>query len=451
MPNYRIGTRVLAPDHPDFEALVESAYRASLRPLCLCSGAPGSPMYIASVQGRYILKRMPNSGSQHAMNCVSWEPPGEFSGRADVYGCGVRYEGDTVKLRVSFALSRTGGKSAPESVDRRTTKPSVKADGKQLTLLSLLHYLWDEAGLTRWPGLGGRRNWACVYRSLLAVAENKRVKDTDLLKVLFLPEPWSKETRDAIAARRRERFASIASAEGKKAHRLLLLIAELKEIQKTGIGFRVVYFHLPDCGFAMDSGQQERMSRNFGGVMKLNAVHDSCHTIMAATFSVSAQGAPSVEELTVMETNDQWIPFDSVYELNLMERMIAEDRSFVRVLRYNRDSNARMPSFLLTDHGHLPVAMNVQDLDAEAEHQEAQLINTDYETWTWNPRKQGEIPPLPPPEPDGQSSNGFVAEPSHPPSPPGELLGAPGLCAETMRCGGTDQEFSGIKLAAPRD
>jgi hypothetical protein len=427
MPNYRIGTRVLAPDQPDFEALVERAYKASLRPLCLCSGDPGSPMYIASVQGRYILKRMPNSGGQHAMSCVSWEPPEEFSGRADVYGSGVRYEGDTVKLRVNFALSRTGGRSAPESVNRGTTKPSIKADGKQLTLLSLLHYLWDEAGLTRWPGLGGRRNWAFVYRSLLAAAENKRVKDMDLSKVLFLPEPWSKETRDAIAARRRERFTSIASAEGKKAHRLLLLIAELKEIQKTGIGFRVLYFHVPDCGFAMDGGQHERMIRNFGSVMKLQAVHDSRHTIMAATFSVSAEGAPSIEELTLMETNEQWVPFDSVYELNLMEKMIAEGRSFARVLRYNRDSNARMPSFLLTDHGHLPVAMNVQDVDAGAEHQEAQLIHTDYETWTWNPRKQGEIPPLPPPEPDVQASAGHIAEPPLPPSRPAQLLGATGL------------------------
>lgn len=74
MATYQFGERTISETHPDFQAMAAVAHRQHMRPLCLCK-APGLEMYVASIGERYILKRMPETGSQHAMTCASYEPP----------------------------------------------------------------------------------------------------------------------------------------------------------------------------------------------------------------------------------------------------------------------------------------------------------------------------------------------------------------------------------------
>ena len=106
MARYSIGQATVSPDQPDFEQMLQSAYNSKLRPNCLCVGASGVPMYISQINGRFWLKRMPDTGRQHATGCASWEMPEEFSGRSDLYGSGFTYEENEVKLRLNFPLSR---------------------------------------------------------------------------------------------------------------------------------------------------------------------------------------------------------------------------------------------------------------------------------------------------------------------------------------------------------
>ncbi len=52
------------------------------------------PMYIVKVNDNYYIKRMPNTGREHAVGCNSWEMPDEFSGRTDLFGTGISYDGE---------------------------------------------------------------------------------------------------------------------------------------------------------------------------------------------------------------------------------------------------------------------------------------------------------------------------------------------------------------------
>src|SRR3546814_15555136 len=83
MMAYQVGGRTFRPDHTDFEAALAAVYRGKDRPRCLCR-QPGIEMYVARVQGKPILKRMPNTGSDHNPGSESYEPPPELSeiGRA---------------------------------------------------------------------------------------------------------------------------------------------------------------------------------------------------------------------------------------------------------------------------------------------------------------------------------------------------------------------------------
>ena len=402
MAQYRIGQAILSPEQPDFDQMLGSAYNSRLRPICQCVGDPGVPMYIVQINGRFWLKRMPNTGRQHAIGCASWEMPEEFSGRSDLYGSGLTYDEDKVKLRLSFPLSRRGSQAPPAVAKSSTDKPSVQADIKRLTLRGLLHYLWDEAGLTKWPGKSTKRNWAFVNESLTIAADGKTVKQGDLQHYLYLPEPWIKEHREEIAGRRRERFAATSGSDGKNAHQLLLLIAEVKEIKQAGIGFSTVLFHLPDCSFIMDQKLHERLLRHFGREVRMWTGKSPGHIMIAATFSVSPEGSPQFEEVSLMFVSEEWIPYENVYELALIQKLVADKRSFLRLLRYNRPSDAPMPAFLLTDHGNEPVALYVIDAEFSLDDRqvEAAASASKYEYWVWSSRTHaGAVPTLPAPLP----------------------------------------------------
>ncbi|WP_186149312.1 DUF1173 family protein, partial [Burkholderia gladioli] len=53
-------------DSNSFLAKLPAAHEAKARPLCLCT-APPIPMYIARFEGRYQVKRMPGTGTQHKL------------------------------------------------------------------------------------------------------------------------------------------------------------------------------------------------------------------------------------------------------------------------------------------------------------------------------------------------------------------------------------------------
>src|SRR3546814_17762855 len=68
-----------------FDDRLADAYSRREHPLCLCQ-VEGVPMYIARFGERYILKRMPGTGAQHAPDCASYEPPSDLSGLSAVEG-----------------------------------------------------------------------------------------------------------------------------------------------------------------------------------------------------------------------------------------------------------------------------------------------------------------------------------------------------------------------------
>jgi hypothetical protein len=125
-------------------------------------------MYVARLGEGYIVKRMPDTGSHHAPDCPSYEPPAEFSGLGQVLGSAITEDpatGETT-LKLDFPLTKMPGRSTIPPTGGEGD--SVSSTGTKLSLRGLLHYLWDQAELTRWhPGFAGKRTWATVRRHLL--------------------------------------------------------------------------------------------------------------------------------------------------------------------------------------------------------------------------------------------------------------------------------------------
>jgi len=394
---FEIGTR-------GFAEAIDDAHAAHQRPRCMCLGGydgRGIEMYVARLGEGYIVKRMPDTGCHHAPNCPSYEPPAEFSGLGQVLGSAITEDpatGETT-LKLDFPLTKMPGRSQmpPAGGD----SDSVASDGTKLSLRGLLHYLWEQAELTRWhPGFAGRRTWGTVRKHLLLAAEDKIARGGSLRARLYIPEVFSVEQRDAINARRVSLWSQAVSVPGKQQH-LMLMISEVKEIVPARYGFKAVVKHVPDQAFALDEQLYRRLARRFESELVLWGAADDIHMVMIATFSVAAAGIPTIVELSLMPATRHWLPVENGFEKQLVERLVADGRSFVKGLRYNLSAGSEVASATLTDCEDLAPLLFVVHARSEesgGSGRHLQMGDPLVPVWLWNPSSEA-MPSLPPRNP----------------------------------------------------
>ena len=383
---------------PGFADAVADAHAAHQRPRCLCL-AEGVEMYVARLGEGYIVKRMPDTGSHHAPACPSYEPPAEFSGLGQVLGSAITEDpatGETT-LKLDFPLTKMPGRSQRPPVGGDSD--SVSSDGTKLSLRGMLHYLWDQAELTRWhPGFAGKRTWATVRKHLLLAAVGKVARGGSLRSRLYIPEVFSVDQRDAINARRLSQWSQAVAVPGKHQHlMLMLMVAEVKEIVPARYGFRAVVKHVPDQAFALDEQLYRRLARCFESELALWGAADDLHMVMIATFSVAAAGVPTIVELSLMPVTRQWLPVEDGFEQQLIERLVADGRSFVKGLRYNLGAASEVASVTLTDcEDSTPLLFvdHARNQESERNGSPLQMGDPSAPVWLWNP-STGAMPALP--------------------------------------------------------
>lgn len=396
---YEIAGRHFETDSRGFADAIADAHAAHQRPRCLCL-VEGVEMYVARLGDGYIVKRMPDTGRHHAPHCPSYEPPAEFSGLGQVLGSAITEDpatGETT-LKVDFPLTKMPGRSQmpPAGGD----SDSVASDGTRLSLRGLLHYLWDQAELTRWhPGFAGKRNWATVRSHLLRAAEHKIARGDALGGRLYVPEMFAVEERDAINARRLAQWQHAIAAPGRP-QQLMLLIGEVKEIVPARYGYRCVIKHVPDQAFALDEPLYWRLGRRFDAELALWGSANSVHIVTIATFGVSEAGIPAMAEMSLMPVTPQWLPIEDSFERQLVERLVAQGRSFIKGLRYNLHRDQSLATATLTDMGSpgplLFIVPPMLDGAGAPERLHDVIAGCESPAWTWRPASEG-MPRLPAP------------------------------------------------------
>lgn len=356
---------------PGLQEALKRAHHDRVRPTCNCR-SPGVDMYIARLGDKYFLKRMPLSGSKHAMSCDSYEPPFDLSGSSPLKGTAIKEDIETgqTELRLDFSLSKSPGRKLNASAG--TSKTSAKTDGQKLTLRGLLHYLWDEAGFNRWaPKMAGKRSWGVVRKYLLEVAVNKNTKHQNLSELLFIPEPFVLERKSDIVARRRRWLSDMSQAGSDSSVRLRIVVGALKEIERTRFGHRVRIKHLPDLAFAMNDDLYRRFYKRFAEEILLLETTEDASAIIIATFSLSQFKAPIIEEISMMLVDTQFIPFENDIEKDLNARVVAECRRALKPMRYNLDPALPLPMMIISDTPVVPTAIYLVTSKQSPEYREA--------------------------------------------------------------------------------
>ncbi len=374
--HYFMQRQGITSDDPHFEELLALAYNAGERPICLCRTNVELRLYISHRHGGYVLARMPDTGPNHAPWCDHYDAPDHLTGLGQVIGSAViddEASGETT-LKFGFPLSRSAARAAPSAFTNE--KPEVKTAGIRLTLRSFLHFLWDRSELTHWrPRMANKRNWYIVRREIIGAATSCRVKGDSLGHVLFVPESFSVETKDEIVSRRMSQLAPVRTS----VDAIMVVVGEVKTLDPSRYGDRLVLKHLPDMPFFMDEDMARRFNRYYADELQLWRSHaHEDHLILAASFSINAKGMPQLYEIAVMPVTREWLPYESLDERALLAKAVQESRIFVKGLRYNLRPSKPIASITLQDTGTMATAIHLARSlpDPEYDEEVAELMRT---------------------------------------------------------------------------
>lgn len=399
MQRFRLGAISFTAVDPQASELLAGAYEGRVRPLCACQPA-GVPMYVAHLAGRYLIKRMPDSGSDHDPDCPSFEPPAELSGLGEVAGSAIVEDpaSGMTSLKLDFALSRGGSRAAPIPGDE--LPDSVRTDGSKLTMRALVHYLWDEAGLSRWsPAMEGKRSWFVVRKYLLQAAQLNKARAGALSDILLVPETFSADRRDDIERRRLASLARLHGPRSGPSHQLMPVLGEVKNVEPARYGHRVTIKHLPSMPFGLSDALHKKLIKRFATELDLWEADPTLHLMMVATFGLNAAGLATVDEAALVLTTQQWLIVENAHELELVGALVEQQRRFTKGLRYNLAPDRPVSAALLTDTAPQPVALYIDPASASDELRDAldRLTSASgLPSWLWHAGAEP-IPSLPAP------------------------------------------------------
>jgi uncharacterized protein DUF1173 len=353
---YLINGRIFAAHDLGLQEALARVYGTPARPRCLCI-AEGVEMYVSKFTD-FVIKRMPDTGTEHRPTCPSYELPVTESGLGEVLGEAIIEHGpEGVELRLDFPLTRRIGRSFA------TTDPQWSDDvtvaRKTLSLRGLLHYLWERAGFNRWyPRMQGKRSYWVLRKFLLQASEEVETKGLRLAERVFIPENFSRNQMGEIARRREAALSILLSPDADVQFKMMVAIGEVKAFTLTTLGYTLVLKHLPECAFFLDHKTGERTKRAFDAeLLAWNA--GLVRLVVGCLFHAKREHLYQVDTLTLMMTSAEWIPLDHAYEKDLVDQLVRERRTFIKPLRYEARHPGKFPNFQLLDAGERPVALDI--------------------------------------------------------------------------------------------
>ena len=399
---YQVGDRILTLGSPESQVLLEHAHARSVRPMCLCA-APAIAMYIACVNKRFIVKRMPNSGHLHHPSCESFGLRPEDSGLGQVQDAIVESPSGEIEVSLDFALGANSG----ATVDRSTGTPSavLTSDRATISLLGLMHLWWDRCEFNVWhPKMENKRFWGLIRGHLMDQAVQTEAKGSKLSARLYLPERFDKTAKLEIESRRKAWFDKLRSPHSHASRSMFgIIFGELKELLDTPAGETfLVLKNIWDMSFPLGDKLTKQFRKRFADELSaLLVMKAPIRLLVAFTIEAPPEGIVQIHTITMMMvTKDGWIPVRSQYERLMAERLTADRRHFVKPLSFDGPRKTGFANFLLTDMGNEVVTLDIVGDSPNKQDTAAKLAAISQRpsgAWVWNVNEYQGPPTLPHP------------------------------------------------------
>jgi hypothetical protein len=232
-----------------------------------------------------------------------------------------------------------------------------------------------------------------VRRELLNAASSKTAKGQPLLDLLYIPESFALDRADEIKQRQRDALALLSTSPSAR----MILVGELKAIEDARYCKCLIVKHMPDIKLMMTDELHKHLASRFAHQLQLRSQLEASHLLMIATISRSPHGVYSLEAACLMNVNEQWISFETLFEWELLTALHGAQRRFTKGLRYNLPSTKPLACAVLQDTGDVSTALYVvaQGMEGEYDAAIAQLSEqSGLGAWQWRAGAEpmGELP-----------------------------------------------------------
>ena len=367
--------------------------------MCLCIKS-GLQLYIAKRGNRYYMARMPGEGGLHASSCPNHDSQDAYSsGRGLIPKDAIIDEDGTLNIKISTPVKKIHETDGPQAMGTRQNSQQVSR--ASITLLALLHVLWEGARFNRWtPGMRGHRRYQQIRKYLLDFVGKTKVQGQLLKDILFIPPTFRSSKRDNHADEHNIHLSTVVDNALERNTRLFV-IGEIKEFidGKYGIGMRLKH-STGDCIFWDNAQKSERFRDFFHKEKSVLGEPIDQYLFSIMLIDVTKKKNYNVHEIGFMITTKNYIPVDSMYETLVCDALVEKSRRFFKPLRYDHNDKV-FPDFILLDT-EVQVPMEIYGMENMPNYNVRKQVKIDYykktkkEYWQWDVTSQPKTyPPFP--------------------------------------------------------
>ena len=358
---------------PEGQALLKAAYENRELVFCLCS--PASPsMHIRHAHGKYHLVKTQFTGQHHHPSCPSFELD-EHENLNDE---------NAVIIHPSFPLTQIA-----KGQSLRDRLPPLQSSGTPIqteSLRGLLQTLWVRAELHKWvPRMRGKRTWAIVRSRLLSAASEIALGRQRFSDHLYIPEPFDSQASQKQIFDANQKLTALCAGDG-LTRNLCLVLGIVKRFRESKYGTQVQLKHLPEPVFYLKEHQFSLLAKERPFEIGQSAEQDG---FLFAILLVdrSKTGYFNIVEIDLVRMTGAYIPVSSVFEEDLICKLVDEQRSFIRSFKENPEGPRTIALLTDTDDKLTRVSVSLNQASAVIPSIE----------WLWNPSicRLTAMPPLP--------------------------------------------------------
>jgi len=376
------------------------------QPICFCR-AKGVRMYIAYYK-QYILKRIPNSGPEHAPFCESYEPDASLSGLGDYAKGAVTERADgqlSVRLGVPLQMKSTVDSEPGDTPSREGSSGGIRAAKRDSVKLNgLLNLLWEESQFNRWsPKMENRRHYNQIHKFLLAAASRVLVHRKHLTDHLYIPEPFYAKEGTAIDQRRNAILRRLTVNSRNEPKRMLVL-GQVKQFSTSEHGYGVQLAHTPSyLMFWYDEKLHRRIEKAIAFAnTDVHHLNDQLPIFLLMSVERNRKRVYEAKDIGVLVTTPEYIPVTSGDEAVVAHRLIENKRYFYKPMAYDAKQGG-FPNFLLRDVGEVAAPLEIlgeKDSDRVIETRNNRINHYEEDRsryWVWDVFSCPEPPKFLPP------------------------------------------------------
>ncbi|WP_414142886.1 DUF1173 family protein [Burkholderia cepacia] len=219
------------------------------------------------------------------------------------------------------------------------------------------------AGLTRWSGVERARNRGVCNARVLAEVSDAVINGEPAEKVLHVMRRFQEADRNAINAEFDAFLALVGQRDGTN-HRGLI-VGEIAEIGVTPYG-RSITLRQSAKRYYCNAELIALAEKRYGHAMRALG-GGSARVVAILVIERTPKGHHVVVELAAMLCSSTYITCDSIHEVAMANRLVAEGRAFDKPIRLSEGTDM-LPDFVLTDTAE-PTHIEVYGMNGMAEYE----------------------------------------------------------------------------------